>query len=126
MSEIKVSAKHIGAHVSPKKAGTVLDLIKGKSLEEAKVILAFDTSKASKIILKVIKSAEANAINNNKMDKSKLYISEIWISGGPMLKRMQPGAKGQSDPKLRRTSHIYVNLCEKVEKVEKKANEEKK
>ncbi|NMB91434.1 50S ribosomal protein L22 [candidate division WWE3 bacterium] len=112
MSETKITAKYMGAMVSPKKAATVLDLVRGRSLEEAKVILAFDTSKAAKMILKVVKSAEANAVNNNKMDKSKLKISEIWVSGGQNLKRMQPGAKGHADPRLRRTSHIYVSLVE--------------
>jgi len=112
MTEGKVTAKHMGAPVSPKKAATVLDLIRGKSLENAKVILAFDRSKAAKMILKVVKSAEANAVNNNKMDKSKLQLGEIWVSGGQMRKTIQPGAKGQADPRLRRTSHIYVSLVE--------------
>lgn len=112
MSETKVTAKHMGASVSPKKAATVLDLIRGKSLEQAKITLAFDTSKAAKMILKVVKSAEANAVNNNKMDKSKLKLSEIWVSGGQMRKSMQPGAKGHADPRIRRTSHIYVSLVE--------------
>ena len=108
----KVTAKYMSARVSPKKAATVLDLIRGKSLEGAKVILAFDKSKAAKMILKVVKSAEANAVNNNKLEKSKLLLDEIWVSGGQTQKRMQPGAKGQADPRLKRYSHIYVTLVE--------------
>ena len=107
-----VTAKHMGARVSPKKVVPVMDLIRGKSVEKAKVILAFDTSKPAKMILKVLKSAEANAVNNNKMDKSKLVIKEVWVGAGAMMKRMTPGAKGRADPILKRTSHIYVNLSE--------------
>lgn len=112
MKEGIVSAKHMGARVSPKKVGIVLDLIRGKSVEQAKVILAFDRSKPAKIVLKVLKSAEANAINNNKMDKSKLVIDELWVGPGHMEKRMTPGAKGRADPILKRSSHIYVHIAE--------------
>ncbi|MBU0535037.1 50S ribosomal protein L22 [Patescibacteria group bacterium] len=112
MKEGTVSAKHMGARVSPKKVAPVMDLIRGKSVEKAKVILAFDTSKPAKMILKVLKSAEANAVNNNKMDKSKLVIKELWVGAGTMAKRMTPGAKGRADPILKRTSHIYINLLE--------------
>lgn len=112
MKEEVVLAKHIGARVSPKKVVPVMDLIRGKSVERAKVILAFDTSKPAKMILKVLKSAEANAVNNNKMDKNKLVIKELWVGAGHMEKRMTPGAKGRADPILKRTSHIYVNLSE--------------
>jgi large subunit ribosomal protein L22 len=108
----KVTAKYMGARVSPKKTALVLNLVRGKNLEEAKVILAFDKSKAAGMILKVVKSAEANAINNNKLDKSKLVVEKIWVSGAPTQKRMQPGAKGQADPRLKRYSHIYVVLSE--------------
>ncbi len=116
MTDVKVTAKHMGARISPKKVAIVLDLVRGKDLESAKKILAFDRSKAGKIILKVVKSAEANAVNNNKMDKSKLFINRIWVSGGPVRKTMSPGAKGRVDPILKRYSHIYVSLDERVEK----------
>jgi large subunit ribosomal protein L22 len=116
MIDVKVTAKHMGARISPKKVAIVLDLVRGKDLESAKRILAFDRSKAGKIVLKVVKSAEANAVNNNKMDKDKLFIKRIWVSEGPMQKRMSPGAKGRVDPILKRYSHIYVSLDERVEK----------
>ena len=112
MTSDMVSAKHMGARVSPKKVATVLDLIRGKTVEKAKVILSFDTSKPAKIVLKVLKSAEANALNNNKMDKNKLVISEVWVGAGTTMKRMSPGAKGRADPILKRSSHIYINLAE--------------
>jgi large subunit ribosomal protein L22 len=113
MYDVKITAKHMGARVSPKKVAIVLDLIRGRDLEDAKKVLAFDTSKSANIVLKVVKSAEANAVNNNKMDKTKLYINRIWVSGGPSQKRMSPGAKGRADPILKRYSHIYVSLDER-------------
>lgn len=110
MNDVKITAKHIGARLSPKKAATVLDLVRNKSVEEAKRILAFDRSKAAKVIFKVVKSAESNAVNNEKLDKDKLLIDRIWVSGAPMQKRMKEGAKGRADPILKRYSHIYVSL----------------
>jgi len=112
MKEGIVTARHMGARISPKKVVPVMDLIRGKSVEKAKIVLAFDSSKAAKMILKVLKSAESNAVNNSKMDKSKLKINELWVGAGSMMKRMSPGAKGRADPILKRTSHIYINLIE--------------
>lgn len=112
MKEGIVTARHMSARISPKKISPVMDLIRGKSVEKAKIVLTFDSSKAAKMILKVLKSAESNAVNNSKMDKSKLKIDELWVGAGSMMKRMSPGAKGRADPILKRTSHIYINLIE--------------
>jgi len=116
MNNVNVTAKYMNARVSPKKVAIVLDMIRGKDLEEAKKILAFDRSKPGKLVLKVLKSAEANILNNKKMEKDKLFVSKIWVSGGPMQKRIKAGAKGRADPILRRYSHIYVSLEERVSK----------
>ena len=83
---------------------------------EAKKILAFDTTKPSEIVLKLLRSAEANAVNNDKVQKEKLFINRIWVSGGPMQKKMKAGSKGRVDPILKRYSHIYVSLDERAEK----------
>jgi large subunit ribosomal protein L22 len=112
MKDGVVSARHMGAKVSPKKVVPVMDLIRGKSVLKAKQILAFDRTKPAAMILKVLKSAEANAINNDKLDKNKLFIKEVWVGAGTMMKRMSPGAKGRADPILKRSSHIYINLWE--------------
>ncbi len=114
MFDVKITAKHMGARVSPKKVAIVLDLVRNKSVEEAKKILTFDRTKAAKIVLKVLKSAEANAINNNKMDKNNLVVNRIWVSGAPMQKKMKEGSKGRADPILKRYSHIYISLNERV------------
>lgn len=116
MYDVKITAKHMGAKVSPKKVAIVLDTVRDKDVLDAKKVLAFDRSKSAKIVLKVLKSAEANAITNNKMSKEKLFINRIWVSGGPVQKRMSPGAKGRADPILKRYSHIYVSLDERAEK----------
>jgi large subunit ribosomal protein L22 len=113
MYDVKITAKHMGARVSPKKTAIVLDLVRGKDVEEAKKILAFDRSKPSEIVLKLIRSAEANAVTNDKMQKEKLFIDRIWVSGGPVQKRMKAGSKGRADPILKRYSHIYVSLAER-------------
>jgi len=105
-----IVAKHKFARLSPKKAAIVMDIARGKSLEKAKVALAFDKTKAAKMILKVVKSAEANAVNNEKLNPTELYISEIYVGPGPMYKRAKMGAKGRIDPILKRTSHIYIKL----------------
>jgi len=115
MYDVKITAKHMGARVSPKKTAIVLDLIRGKNTYEAKKILAFDTSKPAEIVLKLINSAEANAVNNDKMQKEKLFINRIWVSGGSVQKRMKAGSKGRADPILKRYSHIYVNLSERAD-----------
>ncbi|HQG58289.1 MAG TPA: 50S ribosomal protein L22 [bacterium] len=116
MNDVNVTAKYMNARVSPKKVAIVLDMIRGKDLEEAKKILAFDRSKPGKLVLKVLKSAEANILNNKKMEKDRLFVSKIWVSGGSMQKRIKAGAKGRADPILKRYSHIYVSLEERVSK----------
>lgn len=108
-----VKAKYVNARISPKKVASIMDIVRGMSLERAKVVLAFDFSKASQLILKVLKSAEANAKNNFNLDLSKLYISEIWVSPARMVRTGQAGSKGRFDPIIKRSSHIYLGLNEK-------------
>jgi large subunit ribosomal protein L22 len=113
MIKSEVYAKHMKATISSKKVAPVMDLVRGKALEEAKLILTFDRTKAAKMILKVLKSAEANAINNNKLEAKSLFLSELWVSGGPVTKSGQFIAKGRFNPLLKRTSHIYVGLSQR-------------
>lgn len=112
----KIEAKHMFSRLSPKKAAIVMDLVRGKPLEDAKVALAFDNTKAARLILKVLKSAEANAKNNEGLDPKDLRVSEIYVSPGPMYKRAKMGAKGRIDPILKRTSHLYVALSSEIDK----------
>jgi large subunit ribosomal protein L22 len=111
MNQSQVYAKHLGARISPKKLAPVADLVRGKNILDAKIALTFDPTKAAKMILKVLNSAEANALHNNKMNNS-LYVSEIWVGAGPMLKRGRLVAKSRFSPILKRTANIYVGLSE--------------
>jgi large subunit ribosomal protein L22 len=112
MKKSQVHAKHMRADISPRKAGVVIDLIRGRPLEEAKVTLNFDNTKAAKILLKLLKSAEANAVNNNKLDPKNLYISEAYIGPAPVSKRANYGARGRFSLKTTRKSHLYLGLSE--------------
>ena len=114
--EVKVWAKHIGARISPKKMALVMNLVRGKTLYDAKVVLTFDQTKSAKILLKVLKSAEANAINSNKLKSEDLYISQIWAGPGPSLKRGRPSARLHYGRIFKRSTHIYVCLSEKGQK----------
>ena len=82
------------AGVTPRKARLVIDLVRGKTLVEAYDILNNLNKAASPIVLKLIKSAEANAVNNFKMDPESLYIKTIYAGDGAKLKRYLPRAKG--------------------------------
>lgn len=116
MNQTIVKAKLIRAKISPKKVGPVVDLIKNRNLREAKVLLKFDTTKAAKLLLKVLKSAESNAVTNNKIEKENLYIHEVSVGPGPMMKSGMFAGRGYFRPILKRTSNIYVSLGERKRK----------
>ena len=105
---MEAKAKLMGVRVSPQKAKLVVDLVRGKSVSEALDILAFTNKSAALVVAKLVKSAAANAVNNQKMDEASLYIKEIWVGPGKTLKRFMPRAKGSASRILKRTSHINV------------------
>ncbi|HNX29504.1 MAG TPA: 50S ribosomal protein L22 [Syntrophomonadaceae bacterium] len=98
--------------VSPLKARQVADLVRGKTVAEAKGILKYTNKKSAPLIGKVLNSAVANAEHNYDMDSDDLYISAILIDEGPTMKRMKPRAYGRADVKRVRMSHITVVLRE--------------
>jgi len=100
------------ARVSVQKACFVLDAIRGKDVKTALGILAYNPRYASSIILKLLKSAIANAEYKN-MDTEKLYIQECYANQGPILKRIRPRARGSANRILKRTSHITIVLNER-------------
>ncbi len=112
----EVYAKRNSAQISAKKVRPVMDLVRGKNVVDAKVILAFDPTKAAKILLKVLKSAEANARNNLNKDPSVMYISDLYADEGRTRKSWRPQARGRISPLLKRSSHIIVGLSTKEEK----------
>ena len=101
-------ARHI--RISPFKVRSVLDLLRGKSVNEALAILEMTPKAAAEPVEKLIRSATANAEHNNDLARSDLYIAEIYAGAGPILKRMQPVSKGRGHRINKRTSHITVIL----------------
>ena len=109
--EARAIAKFV--RVTPRKAGQVADLVRGKNVNEALAILKFTPRYAATVVAKVLKSAIANAENNNNMDVDKLYVAEIFANQGPTMKRFMPRAMGRATTIRKRTSHIGVVLKEK-------------
>ncbi len=96
--------------ISPYKIRTVLDLIRGKSVEEAEAILTYCNKGGCAEVKKVLLSAAANAEHNKGMDREDLYVAECFADGGPSYKRVQPVSKGRAHAILKRTCHITVIL----------------
>ena len=107
------SAKLSYARVSVQKACFVLDAIRGKDVQTALGILAYNPRYASTLIEKLLKSAIANAENNNGMDPKKLYVEECYANCAPTMKRIHPRAQGRAYRILKRMSHITIVLDEK-------------
>ena len=111
--DTRPSAKLSYARVSVQKACFVLDAIRGKDVQTALGILAYNPRYASTLIEKLLKSAIANAENNNGCDVSKLYIAECYANCAPTMKRMKPRAQGRAYRILKRMSHITIVLDER-------------
>ncbi|MFO7172000.1 MAG: 50S ribosomal protein L22 [Bacillota bacterium] len=109
--EAKAVARYI--RIAPRKCRVVIDLIRGKSVKEAETILRFVPKRAAKPILKVLKSAVANAEHNYNMNPENLVVAKAYVDQGPTLKRWHPRMRGQAFPILKRTSHITVVVAEK-------------
>jgi len=101
------------ARISSRKVKIVLDLIKNKNIDEAYAILRYTPKAASEILYKLLKSAEANASNNNDLNRDALYVAEAYATQGPTLKRVMPRARGSAYRIKKRTSHITVVLKER-------------
>ena len=99
--------------ISPRKVKIVLDLIRGKDVQTARGILKTTPKAAREILIKLLDRACADADNNFGMDKSKLYVSECFVTPGMTLKRIMPRGKGSADRILKRTSHITLAVREK-------------
>ena len=104
--EVRATAKYV--RVTPRKARAVIDLIRGKSVAAAFDILHFCDRAVAVDIEKVLRSAVANAENNNGMRTSDLVVVRCYADEGPTLKRIRPRAKGSASRILKRTSHITV------------------
>ena len=111
VTEARAVAKDV--RVTPRKARLVIDLVRGKGVNEALGILYNVNRAASPLVAKVIRSAAANAINNFAMSEENLYVAEIYASDGIKMKRFLPRAKGSASGLVKRTSHITVVVKER-------------
>ena len=113
MQQAKAIARYV--RISPRKVRQVVDLIRGKDVQEALAILQFTPKRATEPITKVLNSAVANAEHNYDMDTDSLFVKEVYVDEGPTLKRIRPRAMGRADQIRKRTSHITVVVSEKKE-----------
>lgn len=99
--------------VSPIKTRLVVDLIRGKKVEEALTILNNMNKKPARLTKKVLESAIANAVNNGGMDANTLYIKEARVDAGPVMKRVMFDSRSHIGHKDKRTSHIVITVATK-------------
>ncbi len=98
--------------ISPRKVGVVLDLIRNKPVKLSMAILKNTPKSACEFLVKLLKSASSNAENNCHMDSDKLYVSECFVTPGPILKRFRPKDHGRSHRIEKRSSHVTICLRE--------------
>ncbi|GAA3952759.1 50S ribosomal protein L22 [Gordonia caeni] len=120
----RATAKFV--RVTPMKARRVIDLIRGKNVDEALDILRFAPQAASEPVSKVLASAVANAENNLGLDRRTLVITEAFADEGPTMKRFQPRAQGRAFRIRKRTSHITVVVSSVGEVGDRKRSRQQK
>lgn len=112
--------------ISPKKANLVAGTVRGKSVNEALILLKFMPKKASKLLYKTIHSAASNAVNNFEQSMDDLYITSILVTKGPTYKRSLPISRGRTHPIRKRTAHITVEVGALEAEPKAKGKKEKK
>lgn len=123
---MQVKSIHRFAKISAFKAREVTRAIQGLPATDAVDLLRFTPKKAAGLILKTLKSAIANAENNNSLNPNDLVVKEAVVGEGPTLKRFQPKARGSAGPIRKRTSHISVTLTDEIEIVRRSDKPKKK
>jgi len=108
-------ATHRYARIAPRKARLVLDLIRGRDVDDALALLKFSKKRAAVLVDKVVRSAVANA-GEQEADTGALYVKEAWADPGPTMKRFMPKDRGKAYNIMKRTSHLCVALDERGEK----------
>ena len=101
--------------ISPRKARVVVDLIRGKSVPQAREILAFTNRAIAETVEKTLNSAVANAENQYHVDGDSLYVKTCYVDEGPTMKRIRPRAKGSASRIRKRTSHITIIVATREE-----------
>jgi len=110
--EVKAVAKDTG--LSTTRVRPLVNLVRGKKVEEALRILQFTRTPKAKYLAKLVKSAAANAENNYQMDPATLRIVKIYCDGARMMRRFRARSRGRASPILKRSSHITVVVSEEV------------
>ncbi|MEK9170375.1 MAG: 50S ribosomal protein L22 [Patescibacteria group bacterium] len=108
----QTTAKLNHLHIAPRKVRLIADGIRGLRVNEAEAQLMFRPQRSSGPLLKLLRSAVANAKNNEKLDADKLVVKSIFVDQGPVMKRFLPRSMGRATPLLKRTSHVTIILEE--------------
>jgi len=108
--EVRAVARDTG--ISPRKVRALVDMVRGKKVDEAVTMLTFIPTPIARVVTKVVKSAAANAENNFQMSPSDLKIIKIFADEAQTMKRFRPRARGRASPILKRSSHITVIVAE--------------
>jgi len=109
-------AKHRFARISPRKARLLMNLVRGRSVDDAITLLRFSKQRASGMIEKVIRSAIANATEQEVAPaQGTFFVAKAWVDPGPVIKRFQPKDRGKAYPINKRTSHLCVTIDERGE-----------
>jgi len=109
--EARAVSRHL--RIGPRKARLVVDLIRGKKVGDALMILDFVPRKGARLVAKTLKSVVANAEHQQRVDVDRLYVRSITVDGGTTLKRSLPRAHGRATPIRKRTSHITIVVDER-------------
>ena len=109
-------AKHRFARIAPRKARLVMDLIRGRDVDDAISLLKFSKQRVAIMIEKVVRSAVANANEQEAAaPRNTLFVAQAWVDPGPVIKRFQPKDRGKAYPINKRTSHLCVTIDERAE-----------
>jgi len=109
---MEIQALTRNARMSPKKVREVARLIQGRPVPEALDFVALIPRKSARLVAKTLKSAVANAENNNNLSADKLVVHRALIENGPVLKRFKAGARGSAKPRVKRMSHLRIVLSD--------------
>jgi large subunit ribosomal protein L22 len=108
------AAKHRFARIAPRKARLIMDLVRGRDVDDAISLLKFSKQRASGMVEKVIRSAVANAAEQETaQSRNALYVARAWVDPGPVIKRFQPKDRGKAYAIMKRTSHLCVEVDER-------------
>jgi large subunit ribosomal protein L22 len=108
---VEASLKFI--HMAPMKLRRVVNEIRGKQVDEALTILNFAPQRASKVIEKLLKSAIANAVNNQKLAREQLTVANVQVGQAYILKRFRARSRGMAAPRQKKWSHVWIHVSER-------------